>query len=812
MVLPETIIPRNISQELKTSYLNYAMSVIVSRALPDVRDGLKPVHRRILFAMYKVGMVFNRPHKKCATVVGEVLGKFHPHGEQAIYDALVRMAQEFSMGHVLINGQGNFGSMDGDNAAAMRYTECRLEKISEQMLKDIEKNTIDYQNTFDDSQKEPIVLPAAFPNLLVNGGSGIAVGMATNSPPHNLREVIDAIIYYINHQKESTIKDMMRFIKGPDFPTGAIIYGKEGIKKGYETGKGIFKIRAKVHIEPFRKDQEAIIITEIPYQINKAELIKKIAALTKNEVLKGITEIRDESDKQGVRVVIELKKNTFTQILINQLYKHTPLEDSFGINNVVLVDRSPQTLNLLEIISYFVAHRFEVETRRITFELKKAEVKAHILEGLIKAVSHIEEVIKIIRNNETVEKAKKDLISQFSFSNEQVVAILEMRLSRLVSLEIDKLNKDYKETKIFIQKCKDLLANKDKLFDLIKKDLLAIKDNYGKDRKTEIMDSLGENLKEEDFIEKETVVISLTKTGHVKRIPSETYKKQNRGGVGIKNLSTSNQENIVSLLFVATTHDTVMFITNLGKAYYVKIHEIPQASRIAKGTHIKMILNLRSDEEIQGYLTFKNFEQKKNFLMVTSKGIAKKCSVNDFVNAKKRGIQAINLKNGDTIVSTVEIQKEDDLMIFSKKGLAIRTKESNFRKMGRNSGGVIGINLSTKDNVIGIQKVDNNKSLLLISEKGLGKKLNFSEFSAKGRAGKGQICMKTNNKTGNIAAIASVREDENILAITSKGNIIRMDSNDISKLGRQAKGPKLVNVKEGDVVIDIAVIQEIEQP
>ena len=810
--MSETVIPKALQEELRTSYMNYAMSVIVSRAIPDVRDGLKPVHRRILYGMYRVGMPFSSRHKKCATVVGEVLGKYHPHGEQAIYDSLVRMAQLFSMRHVLIDGQGNFGSMDGDMAAAMRYTECRLSRISDEMLLSIDKDTVDFRSNFDDTHKEPVVLPAAFPNLLVNGGSGIAVGMATNVPPHNLREVLDATCYYIDHRGEgATLEGVMQYIKGPDFPTGGIIYGKEGILKGYRTGRGIFKVRARLGIEEVRKGQQAVVVTEIPYQVNKSELIKRIAELVKSEVLRGISEVRDESDKDGIRIVIEFRRDVHPQILLNRLYKHTSLEDSFGMNNVVLVDRSPQTLNLLEIIGYYVSHRLTVETRRIRFELDKAAKKAHILEGLIKAVLDINEVIRIIRSSRTVVDAKGSLVERYEFTDVQVNAILEMRLSRLVSLEIERLRKEYEETLRFIEECKEYLTNEGKIYDMIKRDLIEIRNKYGDERKTEIIISALEDRQEEDYIQKANMVVSVTQEGYIKRIDTDTYKVQHRGGVGIKALYKTEAD-LISLLFVAVTHDIVMFITNMGKAYYLKAYEVPVASRIAKGVHIRMLLNLAPEEEVQGYIAFKDFEQAKTFLMVTAKGLAKKANITDLVNAKKRGVQAIHLREGDVLVAAVEVNEGDDIMIFSKHGISNRTCVNNFRTMGRLARGVRGIRLRENDSVIGVEKVDDKRKILLVSAKGYGKRLDFEGFKSKGRGTMGQICMKVTEKTGNVTAVISSEEEEDVLAITAMGNVIRIESEAISTYSRTAQGLRVVSVnKKGDTVTSLAVIKQLDE-
>ncbi|MBN8217734.1 MAG: DNA topoisomerase (ATP-hydrolyzing) subunit A [Spirochaetes bacterium] len=808
--MAEKIIERFIEEEMKVSYLNYAMSVIVSRALPDVRDGLKPVHRRILYAMHRLGMAHSKPYKKSATVVGEVLGKYHPHGDQAIYETLVRLAQSFSLRYLLIQGQGNFGSIDGDTPAAMRYTECRLERISDELLKDIDKETIDWKPNFDDSLKEPDVMPAAFPNLLVNGVSGIAVGMATNMAPHNLREVVAATIYCIDH-RDCTVKDLMQFVKGPDFPTRGIIHGIEGVREAYETGRGMFKVRGRVSVEDMGKGREALIITEIPYMVNKADMIVKMANLVKEGTIVGIGEIRDESDKDGIRVVIELKRDAHTQTILNQLYKHTPLEDSFSINQVALVAKSPKTLNLKELIHYFIEHRFEVQTRRIQFDLARAEERAHILEGLIKAVLNIDEVVRIIRGSESVDEAKDKLIARFAFSEIQAKAILDMRLSRLVALEIQKLEAEFAELQKFIAECKDLLANPPKIYQLIKDELTEIAKAYGDDRRTEIVASRVEALEAEAYIQKANVVVAVTKSGYIKRTPANVFRQQGRGGVGVKGAAGATDEDVVSMLFTCTTHDLILFVTNKGKAYYLKAHELPEASRTAKGTHIKNLLGFGPGEDIQSFFAFANFEEAKNFLMVTRGGIGKKSSVGDFINAKRRGVVAIHLKDGDTLVGCVEVKDGQDVIVTTRRGQALRTSETQFREMGRGAGGVRAMTLETGDEIIGVDAVEEGTKLLVVSEKGYGKKIDLAEFGQHHRGGKGQIYMKTSDKTGEIAAIRSVKGDESVLVITSAGNIIRLSGEDVKELGRPAQGVRLVAVQEPDMVVDAAVIRPLPE-
>lgn len=808
--MAEKIISRPLLDEMKTSYLNYAMSVIVSRALPDVKDGLKPVQRRILYAMHKLGILNSRPHKKCATIVGEVLGKYHPHGDQAIYDSLVRMAQDFSLRYPLIDGQGNFGSIDGHNAAAMRYTECRMDAISNEMLLDIQKETVDFQNNFDDSLQEPIVMPSATPNLLINGVSGIAVGMATNIPSHNLKEVIEAVNHYIDN-RECSIEDLLEYVNGPDFPTGGLVYC-QNLTDAYKTGRGGIKIRGKVDIVEFKENREAIIITEIPYQVNKAEMIKKIAFAVKEERIKGISDLRDESDREGIRVVVELKSGTNAQTTLNQIYKHSTLEVGFGFNWIALVDKSPKLLNLKQVIEHFTAHRFNIITRRTRFDLKKAEKRKHIVEGLIKAVDNVDRVVKIIRGSSTVEEAKKNLMDEFSFSEVQAQAILDMRLARLVALEIKKLQQELAELLKFIEYCKDLLANDYKIYNLIKEQLNEIANRYGDDRRTKIIKGNLESLNEEDYIERTNMVISLTNGGHIKRVPVSVYREQNRGGVGILGGSIKSSDDIMKLLFVADTHSNILFVTSKGKAYVIKAYQIPLATRNSKGQHVKILLGLDAGEKIEGYVIVKDLQDEKTLLIATRHGVVKRSKISDFKNVKSRGIIALKLKEGDTVIGiTVVDSEKDDIMIFSRSGLAVRTNVSNIRIMGRTATGIRGMRLSSGDEAVGLVKVSNEENILVVSQKGLGKRLSYDEFSAKGRGGKGQIFMKLNDKSGEIAAVSSIAADESLLISTSKGKIIRLNSNDISTMGRQAKGPRLVRIEEPDIVIDIAKIKDIEE-
>ena len=808
--MAEKVITRYIEDEMKTSYLTYAMSVIMSRAIPDVRDGFKPVHRRVLYAMHQLGLSHNRPFKKAATVVGEVLGKYHPHGDQAIYDTLVRMAQDFSLRVPLVQGQGNFGSIDGDSAAAMRYTETRMARIADEMLRDIQKETVDFQNNFDDSLKEPVVMPSAFPNLLVNGTSGIAVGMATSLPPHNLRNAIEAVIHYIDH-RDCSVDDLIAKIQGPDFPTGGVVYNFNGVRQGYATGKGLFKIRGRVRIEESKNNRESIIITEIPYQVNKSEMIKKIAELAKTDVITGITEIRDESGKEGLRVVIELKQNIHSQVILNQLFKHTTLETTFSINNVVIVNKSPKVLNLKELIIHFTRHRLNVVTRRIQYDLKKAEERSHIVEGLMKAIDQIDEVIAIIRSSETVDIAKEELISRFTFTEIQAKAIMDMRLSRLVALEIEKLKEEWDALQKAIVEYRKLLADPEKIYKLIKEELIEIAKTFGTDRKTEINLAEMEDLRIEAYIQRDNSIISISKMGYIKCTSPQLYREQHRGGHGVRAISGKNQNDVTSLLFSATTHDTILFFTNLGKAYYLKAHEIPMTLRTAKGVHVKILLNFSEGEEIQGYHVFHNFQSSQDFILVTSQGIGKKGEVKDFINAKKRGIQAINLTQGDTLVGSVAVSPGDHIVICSRRGLAVRTEESQFRLMGRGARGVRAIRIGSGDEVVGVEKVIDGECLAVVTENGLGKRVNLADFSPHNRGSKGQIYMKINERTGEIAGIKSVRSGDGVLVITSSGSLIRLRSDEIKLLGRPAQGVKVVEVKKPNFVVDMTSLRPLEE-
>ncbi len=799
--------PVAIENELKVSYINYAMSVIVSRALPDVRDGLKPVHRRILYAMYELGLTHDKPHKKSVSTVGAVLAKYHPHGDAAVYSTMVRMAQPFSMRYKMVDGQGNFGSVDDDPPAAMRYTEARMMSLAEEMLTDIKKDTVNFAPNFDDSVIEPTVLPASFPQLLVNGSMGIAIGMSTNMPPHNLKEVTKAVSAYIEN-KDIEIADLMKYIKGPDFPTAAIIYGKEGIKSAYTTGRGKIKLRAKVEMEEIRKDREAIIVTELPYNVVKSNLHEKIAMLVKEGKIEGVGDIRDESSRKGgMRLVIELKKSVNTQIVMNQLFKHTDLETTFGIINLALVDGQPKVLNLKEMIMHFVDHRLEVETRRINHDLKNDEARAHIVEGLLIAQANIDAIIKLIRESQSTEDARTKLMAKYKLSEKQASAILEMRLRSLTALEKYKLEEELSELKRRIAYYKDLLANPDKILQIIKETLVKISDKYGDDRRSEIVgktDAL--DMDADDLIHDEDMVVSITTQGFIKRVPAASYRIQGRGGVGVQSGSSKNDEHYIEHMFVASTKDTVILCTNKGKAFWMKVHEIPQMNKLSQGKSIKFILNLTPDENVTSYVTVREFNDKHTLMMITKRGVIKKMALNVLENAKKRGILALKLEAGDDLVGIDVVEKMDDYIMTTRDGLALRIEESKVRAQGRAAGGVRGIVLNDDDECVSGNALRKGRSLIVITENGIGKRLSAKQFNVKGRGGKGQIYMKTDSKTGGVARVKTVGTDDEIMIVTTEDMMIKLQSSAISELGRHAKGVKVVNVKAGTKVSDLAVI------
>ncbi|MBW5389663.1 DNA gyrase subunit A [Brachyspira hampsonii] len=796
----------SIENELRESYLTYAMSVIVSRALPDVRDGLKPVHRRILYAMYDANLTHDKPYKKSAATVGEVLARYHPHGDAAVYGTMVRMAQDFSMRYLLVDGQGNFGSIDDDPPAAMRYTEARMTRFAEEMLNDIEKETVKFVPNFDDSRTEPSVLPATVPQLLVNGSMGIAIGMATNMPPHNLKEVVNATVYYIDHQ-DAEIKDLMRYVQGPDFPTAGIIYGKEGIKEAYTTGKGRIKLRARLEVEETKKDREAIIVKELPYGVVKTNLHEKIAELVKQGKIEGVADIRDESsNRAGIRLIIELKKGVATQIVLNQLWKHTDLETTFGIINLALVNGEPKVLNLKELIKYFVDHRVEVITKRTEYDLNQARAKAHILEGLLIAQANIEEVIRIIRESENTDAARTTLMNRFKLSEKQAQAILDMPLKRLTALEKLKIEQELQQLREFIAYCEDLLAHPEKILAVIKDELKKIAEKYGDDRRSEIIGKTNDTeIDEEDLIHDEDVAVSITTQGFIKRVPASSYRTQGRGGVGVQG-GKSQGEHYIEHLFVASTKDYLFIFTDRGKAFWMKVHEIPALSKISQGKSIKFILNLAPEEKITSYFTVSEFDPKKSIIMVTKMGTIKKMELKHLENAKKRGILALTLENNDELVAVSAVQSGDDFIMTTASGLALRITEEKIRKMGRAAAGVKGIALDDGDVCVSGNAIHKGESLIVITENGIGKRLSSKQFNVKGRGGKGQIYIKPDNKTGNVVSVKTVGDKDEIMVVTTDDMTIKIKADSIPELGRNAKGVKIVNISDGARVSDLAVV------
>ncbi|MBN2108354.1 MAG: DNA gyrase subunit A [Deltaproteobacteria bacterium] len=796
----------NIEDEMRKSYLDYAMSVIVGRALPDARDGLKPVHRRILFAMHDMGLESSKAYKKSARVVGDVIGKYHPHGDSAVYDAIVRMAQDFSMRNPLVDGQGNFGSMDGDPPAAMRYTEVRMTKIAGELLADIEKETVDFSPTYDGTLEEPTVLPARVPNLLLNGSSGIAVGMATNIPPHNLVELCDGLIALI-HNPEMTVEELMQIIPGPDFPTGAFIYGREGIESAYRTGRGILKMRAKAFIEKKQKgDKESIVISEIPFQVNKARLIEKIAELVQEKKIEGIADIRDESDREGVRVVIDLKKDEISRVILNNLYKHTQMESAFGIILLAIVEGKPQVLTLKEMLEHFVAFRKEVITKRTVFDLRKAEARAHILEGLKIALDNIDEIVQLIRSSASPAEAKANLLSRFGLTDIQAQAILEMRLQRLTGLERDKINDEYLSIIKLIERLRQILENERLVQELIVEELQEIKEKYGTNRRTEIVPTSKE-ISIEDMIVEEQMVVTVSSSGYIKRNPVSLYRTQLRGGKGVTGMTTK-EEDIVENVFVASTHDYILVFTDKGKVYWIKTYEIPQASRAARGKAIVNLLNLASGETIAAVLPVSNFEGGGFIVMATRNGTIKKTELSAYSNPRANGIIAITIEEGDRLISVNVTDGNREIFLGSKKGMAIRFKEENVRSMGRTATGVRGIALEEGDEVVAMEILRGDATLLSITERGYGKRSNIAEYRRQTRGGKGIITIKTDERNGNVVGIKQVMEEDNIMIITSKGKLIRIDMKNVSVIGRNTKGVRLINVEEGERVVGVTKVAE----
>ena len=788
---------RLIETELKESYIDYAMSVIVSRALPDVKDGLKPVHRRILYAMYKMGLLSNKPFRKSARVVGEVLGKFHPHGDAAVYGSLVRMAQSFSLRHPLVKGQGNFGSVDGDPPAAMRYTEAKLAKVAEEILEDIEKETVPFVPNFDESLEEPLVLPSKFPNILVNGSYGIAVGMATNIPPHNLNEVVDAAIKVIDNP-EVELAELMEVINGPDFPTGGIILGNSGIVNAFKTGKGQIRVRAVCEVE-----EKRIIITEIPYQVNKTHLIETIAELVKSKRIDGISDIRDESDRTGMRVVIELKRTSNAELILNQLYKHSQLQTSFGINMLALVDNEPKVLSLRELLKHFVSHRKDVVTKRTQFELTKAKKRAHILEGLKVALDNIDAVIKTIKSSKDVSIAKSSLMSGFKLSELQVQAILDMKLQKLTSLETNKLKEEYDGLIKLIKELKEILDNESKILKIIKDELTEIKRKYGNDRLTRIEDS-DEEIENEDLIKKEEVAITLTDDGYVNRLPVDTYKQQKRGGKGIKAMGTKESD-FVKDVFVCNTHDYLLIFTNKGKVYWLKAYNIPSTSRYSKGGNIVNLLGVGKDEKVSAVISVKEFSEGKYLVMATKKGLVKKSKLNDYSRPRKSGIIGIGLRDGDNLVSVKLTDGNKELLLASSNGMAVRFNEKNVRSSGRGSSGVRGISLGKNDKVVDMEIADG--TCLTVSENGFGKRTDIGDYRLINRGGKGVINIKTTERNGNVVGVKCVPEDREVMIISKKGILIRTNVKNISKVGRNTQGVRLMRLGSDDRVKAIVAFE-----
>ncbi len=809
----DRIIPINIEEEMKAAYIDYSMSVIVSRALPDVRDGLKPVHRRVLYGMLDLGLASNKPYKKSARIVGEVLGKYHPHGDGSVYDAMVRMAQEWSLRYQMVEGQGNFGSVDGDSPAAMRYTEARLSKIADEMIADINKDTVDFRLNFDDSLEEPTVLPAKIPNLLVNGASGIAVGMATNMAPHNLTEVIDATTYYIDN-RDCVVQDLMKFVKGPDFPTGATIYGLEGVREALETGRGRIVMRSKAEIE-LVGDRERIIVSEIPYQVNKASMIERTAELVGEKKIEGISDIRDESNKEGIRVVYEIKRDANAAIVLNNLFKYTALQTSFSVNNIALVNGRPMMLNLRDLIHHFVEHRHDVVIRRTKYELAEAEKRAHILEGLLIALDHIEEVIKLIRASSTPDEAREGLIERFGLSDIQARAILDMTLRRLTGLERDKIKEEFEELMKQIDYLKSILADESLRMTIIKNELAEIKNKYGDARRTDIVHSSAE-MQTEDFIEDEEVVITISHEGYLKRTPLTEYRRQGRGGKGSMG-STSRDLDFIEHIFVATNHNYLLFFTDKGKCYWLRVFEIPEGSRISKGRAIQNIINIEKDEKIKAYIKVVNLKdqdylENNCIIMVTRKGTIKKTTLQAYSRPRANGINAININDGDELIEANLTNGTSEIVMALKSGRAIRFNESKVRPMGRTATGVRGITLANeKDEVVGMISVNSSEAtILVLSEKGFGKRTDIDDYRITNRGGKGVKTINVTEKTGELIAIKDVTDKDDLMIINKSGIVIRIAVSQLRVMGRATQGVKLISLKDGDAIASLAKVEHEE--
>ena len=800
----------DLKKKMEDSYIDYAMSVIAARALPDVRDGLKPVQRRVLYSMIELNNGPDKPHRKSARIVGDTMGKYHPHGDSSIYGALVNMAQEWSTRYPLVDGHGNFGSVDGDGAAAMRYTEARLSKISMELLADINKNTVDFAPNFDDTEKEPVVLPSRYPNLLVNGTSGIAVGMATNIPPHNLREVTSAVIKIIQNRieedRQTDIEELLQIVKAPDFPTGGIILGTRGAEEAYRTGRGKVRVRAVTDIETMSNGKSRIIVTELPYMVNKANLILKIADLVKLKKIDGITDLRDETNREGMRIVIELRKDANANVILNQLYKHTQLQDSFGVIMLALVDNQPKVMNLLDMLTYYLQHQEEVVTRRTKYDLDKAEERDHILQGLLIALDHIDEVIQIIRSSQTTQIAKERLIERFEFSEAQAQAIVDMRLRALTGLEREKLENEHRELLAKIAELKAILADEKLLLGVIRDEMLVTAEKYGDNRRSQIgFDVYDINM--EDLIPRDNTVIAMTSLGYIKRMTVDNFKSQNRGGKGIKGMQTIEEDYIEDLL-MTTTHHYLMFFTNYGRVYRLKAYEIPEASRTARGIAIVNILQLNPGEKISAMIPIKDYEDNKNLFMVTKKGIVKKTPVMEFSNVRKNGLAAISLREDDELIEVKNTSRDTEIFLVTKQGMCIRFKETDVRPTGRASMGVIGMNLSDDDEIVGMQLDHQGDSLLIVSENGMGKRTYLEEFTIQKRGGKGLKCYKITEKTGYVVGVKAVNDDHEIMMITDGGIIIQLRMDEISTLKRITSGVKMINLDDGMKVDKIAKVRE----
>ncbi len=805
----ERILPRPIEDELRQSFINYSMSVIVSRALPDVRDGLKPVHRRILYAMNELNLTPGRPYKKSATVVGDVLGKYHPHGDSSVYDALVRMVQDFSLRYPLVDGQGNFGSVDGDPAAAYRYTEARLTRIALEMLEDIDKNTVEFQPNFDDQKQEPTVLPSRLPNLLVNGSSGIAVGMATNIPPHNLREVCTAVAHLATHE-DATVADLCGFVKGPDFPTGGYIYGVAGLREAYETGRGKVVMRARVQVEEKASSgKNALVVTELPYQVNKARLAEQIVDHVLEKRIEGVSAVRDESDRDGMRLVIELKRDAIPEVVLNQLYKHTPMQSTFGVINLALVNGRPREMNLREMLQHFIDHRHEIIVRRATFDLENAQAREHVLEGLKIAVDNLDEVIKIIRGSKTTEEADQRLRRKFKLSEKQSEAILNMRLARLTGLEIEKLEGELAEVRGLIQELKGVLDSRERRVKILVEEMEQLAEKYGDARRTEIIPDQAD-FAIEDLIAEEDMVITISRSGYIKRIPVSTYRRQRRGGRGLMG-ATAKEDDWIEHLFIASTHDYVMFFSDRGQVYWLKVHEIPQGGRAAKGRPVINCIAIQADERIAALVPVRTFDDQHWLMFATRKGTVKKTVLSAYGNVRSTGINAINVDADDELIDVQITDGNNDIVLGTRQGLSIRFHESDVREMGRATTGVRGIALGKDDRVIGMVVVRRDATLLTVTEKGMGKRSELGEYRVQKRGGKGILTLRKTDRTGVCVALKEVLEDDELMLITRSGVIIRVPVKGISVIGRNTQGVRVMNLDEGDLVVDVArVITEDE--